>query len=105
MNIAYKALLAGVLAIVFTGPAIAHDAREGAWAGGLTVAVTPRGQLAWSGGLAYGPVVAYAARPVVVAAPPVYRPVCGHPSHRRHAAHHRGHKHWKRHRHAHPRHH
>jgi len=105
MNIAYKALLAGVLAIVFTGPAIAHDAREGAWAGGLTVAVTPRGQLAWSGGLAYGPVVAYAARPVVVAAPPVYRPVCGHPSHRRHAAHHRGHKYWKRHRHAHPRHH
>ena len=61
MNIAYKALLAGVLAIVFTGPAIAHEAREGAWTGGLTVAVTPTGELAWSGGLAYGPVVAYAA--------------------------------------------
>ena len=38
--------------------------------GGVTVAVTPAGELAWSGGLAYGPVVAYAAQPLVVAAPP-----------------------------------
>ena len=100
MNIAYKALFAGMLAMVFTGPAIAHDARHGAWTGGVTVAVTPAGELAWSGGLAYGPLVSYAPRPLVVA-PPVYRPVCGHPSHRRHVAHPRGHKHWKRHRHAH----
>jgi hypothetical protein len=105
MNTAYKALFAGMLAMVFTGPAIAHDAREGAWTGGVTVAVTPTGELAWGGGLAYRPVVAYAARPVVVAARPAYRPVCGHPSHRHHAAQRGGHKHWKRLRHAHRRHH
>lgn len=105
MKIAHKALFIGMLAIVFTGPALAHDTRDGTWTGGVTVAVTPAGDLAWSGGLAYGPVVAYASRPMVVAAPPVFRPACGHPSHRRHAAHGRGHKHAKRYRHAHPRHH
>lgn len=105
MKIAHKALFAGMLAMLFTGPAIAHDTRDGAWTGGVTVAVTPAGELAWSGGLAYGPVVAYAAQPVVVAPQPAYRAVCGHPSHWRHAAQYRGHRKGKHHRHTHPRHH
>lgn len=101
MNFARKALLIGMFAVVFASPAIAHDVRDGNWSGGVTVAVTPAGNLALSGGLAYGPVVAYAARPMIVAGPPVFRPVFVHPSQRRHAAHGRGHQKAKRYRHEH----
>ena len=101
MNRAYKALFAGMLCIVFTGPAIAHDPYGGSWSDGVSVAVTPHGDLAWSGGLNYGPALAYPVRHVV-AVPAHYRvPVCGHPSHRHRVAHGKRHKHWKRHHHAH----
>jgi hypothetical protein len=104
MNRAYKALFAGMLCIVFTGPAIAHHAPTATWSGGLTVAVTPRGELAWGGGLAYGPVFVRPARQAVVVAAPYPGPACGHPAHRHHPVHHRGRGYWKRHHRHHHRH-
>ncbi len=102
MNRAYRALFAGMLSIVFTGTAIAHDPYGGSWSGGVSVAVTPHGDLAWSGGLSYGAAVTYPVRHVVAVPVHDYGPVCGHPSHRRHVAHGKRHKHWKRHHHARP---
>ena len=104
MNIAYKTLFAGMLAMVFCGTAVAHDRGHGDWSGGVSVIVGPHGELAWSGGLNYGPVVTHAPRYVRVPAP--YRgPVCGHPSHRHPVVHHHGHKHWRKHWKRHHRHH
>lgn len=101
MNIAYKTLFAGMLSIVFCGTAVAHGSGHGDWSGGVSVYVAPDGQLSWSGGLNYGPVVTHA--PGYVAVPAPYRgPVCHHRSHRQPVVHHRGYKHWKKkYRHAH----
>ena len=80
MNIAYQTLFAGMLAVVFSGPAVAHDYHGGNWSGGLTVAVTPGGHLSVGGALGYGPVVALPA-PRVAYVDHGYRPACRHPSH------------------------
>jgi hypothetical protein len=106
MNIAYKALFAGMLSIVFCGTAIAHDRHDGNWSGGVSIAVTPSGHVSWGGGLNYGyaPAAVYPDRHARIIAPAgYYGPVCRHPSHRAPVAHHRGHrhhkhnKHWKKH--------
>ena len=75
MNLAYRTLFAGMLSLVFCGTAIAHDSRHGDWTGGIAIAVTPGGQVSWSGGLNYGPATYYPARHAVIPAP--HRgPVC-----------------------------
>lgn len=107
MNIAYRTLFAGMLAIVFCGPAIAHDRHDGNWSGGVSIAVTPSGHVSWGGGLNYGyaPAAAYPVRQArIIVDGSHYGPACRHPSHRVFVAHHRGHrthkrqKHWKKHR-------
>jgi hypothetical protein len=88
MNAAYKTLLAGVMALVFCGPALAHGpANPGSYvtigygnaglAGNVTVWGNSAGQTAWSGSLTVGtgPYSYYAPAYVTVAPPPVYRPV------------------------------
>lgn len=81
MNTAYRTLFAGMLAIVFSATAVAHDNHGADWSGGLSVAVTPGGHLSVGGALAYGPVVALPAVRVAYVEHG-YRPVCRHPSHR-----------------------
>lgn len=81
MNTAYQTLFAGMLAIVFSATAVAHEDHRGDWSGGLTVAVTPGGQIALGGAVGYGPVMALPA-PRVAYVDRGYRPVCRHPSHR-----------------------
>lgn len=71
MNTAYKALLAGMLAIVFAGPALAHGGGSGAGPnhggyygsgidGGVTVWANSRGQYGWNGAVYYGSPVRHA---------------------------------------------
>ena len=100
MNMAYKTLIAGMLSIVFCGTAIAHQTRHNDWSGGVSVVVTPGGQLSWSGGLTYGPMAVHAPRYIGMSAP-YPAPYCRHRSHRHPEWHHPGHKHWKKHRRSH----
>ena len=96
MNSAYRTLFAGMLAIVFTGSALAHQAVDSAWTGGVSLAVLPSGQVSWSGGLAFGSVVAQPAYRAVVPVPQRV-PVCGHPSHRHYPGHRKARGHGKKH--------
>ena len=92
MNTAFKTLFAGMLALVFSATAIAHDNVDGSWSGGVTVSVLPGGQVALGGGVSYGPVVYQPVTHAVVPVPHHY-PACRHPSHPRHKARGRGHGH------------
>lgn len=98
MNTAFKTLFAGMLALVFSATAIAHDHVDGSWTGGVSVSVLPGGQVAWGGGISYGAVVYQPVSQVLVPAPRHY-PACQHPSHDRHKA--RGKGHGRKHRVAH----
>ena len=97
MNLAHRTLLAGMLAIVLCGTAIAHDRHDGGWTGGVTVTLAPRGDFYWHGGLGYSPVVVYPARQL--ARHRAYRvPMCHHPAHRHPVVYDRGHRHGRKHR-------
>ena len=100
MNRAYKALLAGMLAIVFSGPALAHQAVQSnsGWSGGATVVLQPDGQVHVGGSIGYAVNAVYAPHQPAYYAPVqhhVAHPVCGHPSHYRSKRHH-GRKHFKK---------
>jgi hypothetical protein len=97
MNLAYRTLFAGMLAIVFCSTAVAHERHVSGWTGGVAVSVSTHGGLYWDGGFRYGPVVAYPARRV--AWPRIHRvPLCHHPIHRHPVVHRRGHRHGNEHR-------
>ena len=100
MNTAYKTLLAGMLAIVFSGPALAHHSGHSSsgWIGGASVVLQPNGQVHVGGSIGYAFNTGYIAHQPVhyVPAPHhVVHPVCRHPSHYRHRGYH-GHKHHKK---------
>ena len=86
MNRAFKTLFAGVLVLVFSSTAVAHDRVDGAWGGGLSVSVLPSGDLALSGAVSYGQAI-YPPVSHAVVQVPVYRVACRHPSHYRHRGH------------------
>ena len=97
MNLAYRTLFAGMLAIVFCSTAVAHERHVSGWTGGVAVSVSTHGGLYWDGGFGYGPVVAYPARRVAL--PRVYHvPLCHHPIHHHPVVHRRGHRHGNKHR-------
>ena len=105
MNTAYKTLLAGMLAIVFSGPALAHHSlqSDGGWTGGASVVLQPDGQVYVGGSIGYAVNAVYASHQPVYYAPAPYHgaphnirpPACRHPSHYRPRGHH-GHKHYKK---------
>jgi hypothetical protein len=97
MNRAFKTLFAGMLALVFSATAVAHDRVDGAWTGGLAVSVLPSGDLAWSGGVTYGAPIYQPVSHAVVQVP-VHRVLCQHPSHYRHRGHGKKHGHGRKHR-------
>lgn len=115
MNTAYKTLLAGMLAIVFAGPALAHGGgsvsasyyngyQASGLNGGITVWGNSHGQAGWSGAITYGAPVyyapAYGPPPVQAYGPRYYHgPGRGHAKayrkgyrHGRHDARHHGHR-------------
>jgi hypothetical protein len=107
MKTAYKALLAGILAIVFAGPALAHGTGQtvgvyynGYYGNGLSGNVSvwgnSYGQSGWSGSLNYGSSIAYA--PVYVVPPPhAHGPACYHQPRRGYGkAYRKGYKHGRR---------
>ena len=97
MNKAFKTLFAGMLALVFSATAVAHDRTDGVWGGGLSVAVLPSGDLAWSGGVTYSQAVYQPVSHAVVQVPG-HRVSCRHPSHYRHRGHGSKHGHGRKHR-------
>lgn len=120
MNTAYKALLAGMLAIVFSGPALAHGGGpqggsyyNGAYpagiSGGVSVWGNSQGQTGWTGSLSIGAGVVYA--PVYAVPVGVVHVPGGHypPGHGYKKAYRKGYKHGQRdarlHRQGHGRHH
>ena len=64
MKTAYRLLFAGMLAIVFSATAVAHDGHKSDWNGALTVAVTPGGHVSLGGVIGYGPVMSLPAHRV-----------------------------------------
>lgn len=100
MNTAYKTLLAGMLAIVFSGPALAHQSGHNisGWSGGAAIVVQPDGQIHVGGSIGYSVNAVYGAhQPLYYAPAPhhVAQPVCRHPSHYRSRGKH-GYKHHKK---------
>ena len=100
MNTAYKTLLAGMLAIVFSGPALAHHSGQSSsgWTGGATIVLQPDGQVHVGGSIGYALNAVHAPhQPGYYMPAPQYvlHPVCQHPSHYRPAGNH-GHKHYKK---------
>ena len=100
MNTAYKTLLAGMLTIVFSGPALAHQSGQtnSGWSGGATIVLQPDGQVHVGGSIGYAVNAVYAPhQPVYYTPAPhhVAHPVCGHPSHYRPRGHH-GPRHFKK---------
>ena len=96
MNMTYKTLLAGMLAIVFSGPALAHSSGQNSsgWIGGATIVLQPDGQVHVGGSSTYALNAAYAPhQPGYYSPAPqrVMHPVCQHPPHYRPASRH-GHK-------------
>ncbi len=97
MNKAFKTLFAGMLALVFSATAVAHDRVQGAWSGGVSISVLPGGDVAWTGGVTYAQPV-YQPYPHAVVQVPVHRVACQHPSHYRHRGHGKKHGHYRKHR-------
>lgn len=102
MNVAYKTLLAGMLAIVFSGPALAHHSvqPDSGWTGGATIVLQPDGQVHVGGSIGYAVNTVYASpQPVYYAPAPhhIASQGCRHPSHYRPRGHHGRKYHGKRH--------
>ena len=57
MNLAYRTLFAGMLAILFCSTAVAHERHVSGWTGGVALSVSHRGEVNWDGRFSYGPVV------------------------------------------------
>ena len=100
MNTAYKTLLAGMLAIVFSGPALAHSSGHpgSGWSGGAAIVLQPDGRVDVNAAIGYTVNAVYPGyRPAHYAPVPrhVTHPVCRHPSHYRPTGRH-GHKHHKK---------